>query len=72
MELIAATLYALALAVPVSIGMGFVYYAVAAAVTGLYRRTSGSEGWLFSFLVAALSLWVFTFFVVFAYFARSF
>lgn len=72
MQLILATLYALALSIPVSIGIGFLFYAIAAAVAGLYRRTSGAEGWLFSFLVFALSMWVFTFFVVFAYFARNF
>lgn len=72
MQLIFTTIYALALSIPISIGIGFVYYAIAAAAAGFYRRTSGAEGWLFSFLAFMMAVWVFTFFVVFAHFARSF
>lgn len=72
LKLVFAVLYALALAVPVSIGFGFLYYFLCVGLMCLLRRAFGEEHRGYYLLNVALLALVLTFFLVFAFFVRIF
>jgi hypothetical protein len=71
-DFLSATVLALALSVPVTIGMGFVYYMLAVAMMKVCRRIWGEGHRGYYFLNLAVVLLVATFLLLFSFFARNF
>lgn len=71
-ELVSATVYALVLSVPISFGVGFFYYFLCMGVMSLLRRVLGEEHRGYYMLNVGLLCLAATFFLLFAFFARSF
>lgn len=72
LELVAATLYALALSIPITLGFGFVYYFAAVNLMHLLRRVFGEEHRGYYLLNIAVLMLAATFLLVFVRLARSF
>jgi hypothetical protein len=71
-DFLTATALALALSVPMTVGMGFVYYMMAVAAMNVCRRIWGEGHRGHHFLNLAVVLLVATFLLLFSLFARSF
>lgn len=71
-ELVSATVYALALAIPMTMGLGFLYYFLALCMMNVARRVWGEEHRGYYFLNIVVVLLFVTFLLLFSFFARSF
>lgn len=70
--LVCSVLYALAISIPICVGLGFVYYWVCVGLMTLLRGVLGEEHRGYYLLnIAVLALFL-TFFVVFSFFVRRF
>lgn len=72
LRLICSILYALAISVPICVGLGFVYYWVCVGLMSLLRRAFGEVHRGYYLLNIAFLALLLTFFVVFSFFLRRF
>jgi hypothetical protein len=71
-ELLFATIFALALSIPLSVVAALLYYAFAVAMMNICRNIWGESHKGYHFFNLAVVLLVATFLLLFSFFARSF